>query len=292
MNLSWEMWYHLSPVDWFARVGLGYPAVWIFVGFWIFALGCCFGSFLNVCVWRIPRGESLSRAASHCTTCGTPIRWHDNLPVLSFLLLRGRCRACHARYSSSYFWVELVCGLLFVLALFKTGWSRQIPELIPARFVLIFFAVGIALIDWRHGMIPDRMTLPMFVCGMALAPLLPAVWGTASRLAATAICLLSGVIPAAILGLFALVGKTICRRSVIGWGDIKFLFGIGLLVGLPGGLFALLAGAVTGTAAGLVSGRKPGDAIPFGPYLAAGALVWCFADIWLLNWYKTFCMTI
>ena len=123
--MNWKMWYHLSETDWYSRIGMVYPAVWAVVFFWIFAFGACWGSFLNVCVWRIPRGESLSKAASHCTSCGKCICWYDNLPVISFLILRGRCRHCRSSYSSSYFWVELCCGVLFVLEVLKSGFLRQ-----------------------------------------------------------------------------------------------------------------------------------------------------------------------
>ena len=292
MNFQWEMWFHPAAGDWFARFGMVYPAVWGFVLFWVFAFGACIGSFLNVCIWRIPRGESLSKAASHCTVCGTPIRWYDNLPVLSYLLLRGRCRACHARYSSTYFWVELSCGGLFALALLKTGLSRQVPELIPAQWALIFFAIGAALIDLRHRIIPDRMNYAAMVTGLLLALIFPAAWGTVSRFGAAATCVLSGVIPAAFAAIFACVGKWLCKKSVLGWGDVKFLVGIGMLAGLPGGVFSLFFGAASGCIVGLICGRKYDDPIPLGPFLAAGALIWIFADQRLLEMYKTICVSI
>lgn len=290
--MNWEMWYHYAGNDWFSRAGMIYPAVWGFVCFWVFALGACFGSFLNVCVWRIPRGQSLCREASHCTSCGSPIRWYDNLPVLSFLILRGRCRRCHSTYSSSYFWVELLCGILFVLALLKTGLSRQTVALLIGQWMTVFFAVGIALIDLRHRIIPDKMSLPMSALGLGTALLLPQAWGTDSRWMAPGLSAASGIIPATILLVFALVGRLFCRRTVIGMGDVKFMLGIGCLLGLPGGMFTLLAGSAAGCVAGLVTGRKPGDLIAFGPFLALGALVWVFADIYLLDFYHRLCVAI
>ncbi|MCI5779046.1 MAG: prepilin peptidase [Lentisphaeria bacterium] len=290
--MNWEMWYHWAGTDWFARSGMIYPGVWSFIGFWVFALGACFGSFLNVCVWRIPRGESLSQAASHCTRCGIPIRWFDNLPVLSFLILRGRCRHCGERYSSAYFWGELSCGCLFVLSMVKTGLMRQYPGLILFQSALIFFALGGARIDWRHRIIPDKMTVPAMVTALLLSLAFPRAWGVGSHLAALGICVSSGAIPAAVLWLFARAGKFVCRKEIVGMGDIKFLLGLGMLAGLPGGLFALFFGAVAGCAAGLFTGRKWHDSIAFGPFLAAGAIVWIFADTLLLNAYRNFCLTL
>ena len=100
--------------DWWFRLGLNYPAVCAFAVFAAFAYGACLGSFMNVCIWRMPRGESVVNAPSHCTKCGAHIRWYDNLPVISYLVLRGRCRSCHAPYSPRYFAVEVLCGALFV----------------------------------------------------------------------------------------------------------------------------------------------------------------------------------
>ena len=88
-----------AEYNWFYRLGLGYPQLWTIILVWVFVFGSCLGSFLNVCIWRIPRGESLSKAASHCGSCSTPIKWYDNLPLISYIVLGGKCRACKQHYS-------------------------------------------------------------------------------------------------------------------------------------------------------------------------------------------------
>lgn len=285
--MNFEIWYHPAPIDWFVRMGMIYPAVWIIVLFWVFAMGACLGSFLNVCIWRIPRGESLSKASSHCTTCGTPIRWYDNLPVLSYLILRGRCRSCRTSYSSSYFFVELLCGILFVMMVLKTGWMKQTPEIIPAHAAIIFFAIGCAVIDWKHQIIPDKLTYSMIGCGIIFSLLLPGAWGMENRWESLRLCVASGTIPGAFVALFALASKWSKNGKVMGWGDVKFVLGAGMLIGLPGILFALLAGSITGCGAGMVMKRKH---IAFGPFLAGGCLIWVFAGNFLLDWYKQICL--
>ncbi len=287
--ISWDMWYHLSETDWYSRIGMIYPAVWGMVLFWIFAFGACWGSFLNVCVWRIPRGESLSQAASHCTSCGTPIRWYDNLPVISFLILRGRCRKCRASYSASYFWVELCCGLLFALSVLKTGFFKQTPAIIPAQMAMIFFALGAALTDLRHRIIPDKMNFSAMVCGVLLAFALPQSWSTPSRITAVCLSIISGLIPAVILFLFAVSGKVICKKSFTGMGDVKFIMAAGMLIGLPGAIFTLLAGSLAGSLAGIITKRKLDSFIALGPYLAAGTVIWIFAGNRLLDIYYKLC---
>ncbi len=286
---NWAMWYHLSETDWYSRIGMVYPVVWGIVFFWIFAFGACWGSFLNVCIWRIPRGESLSKAASHCTSCGAPIHWYDNLPVISFLVLHGKCRQCGQSYSPSYFFVELFCGIFFVLTVLKTGFFRQTPAVLPAHFAMIFFAAGCALIDIRHRVIPDKMNYSAMVCGILCALLLPQMWGGISRLYALFWCLLSGVVPAVILAAFAFSGKMICKKTVIGMGDVKFIMATGMLIGLPGAVFALLAGAISGCAIGVILKKKLDAAIAFGPFLASGALFWVFAGNTLLDIYYKIC---
>ena len=111
--------------EWWFRAGLEYPTVAVFAFFAVFVFGSCLGSFLNVCIWRLPLGESVVTAPSHCTKCGYEIRWYDNIPIVSYLVLRGRCRCCREPYSCRYLVVEALTGVLFVLAFVTVGLAGQ-----------------------------------------------------------------------------------------------------------------------------------------------------------------------
>ena len=270
--------------DWWSRWGFVYPAVFAFACFAAFAYGACLGSFINVCIWRMPRRESVVNAPSHCTKCGEAIRWYDNLPVLSFLILRGRCRACRAPYSPRYFIVEVLTGTLFVAVLIKAGLVQQVPGTIFFYCVAVLYAVGAAWIDAEHRIIPDALTVPAMLLALAGTLVFPEAWGTTSRGRALLFCMLSGALPGAFLWLFSFLGMKFCRRTVLGLGDVKFTAAAGMLLGLPGALFTLLAGSLAGMLYGvaycLIRRRNPkGHTVAFGPFLAFGALVWiCAGD--------------
>lgn len=284
-------WIHELPkfaYDWWRYIGLDYAALRFVAGFAAFAYGACLGSFVNVCIWRLPRRESVVSAPSHCTRCGSRIRWYDNLPVISYLALRGRCRVCRESYSPRYFIVEVLAGLLFVAAFFKAGLTRQEPGAIYFYCVLILLAIGAAWIDAEHRIIPDKLNYAAMILAFAGALAMPKVWGTPVWYRAGLRCLASGLLPGAALWLFAVAGKALCGREVLGRGDVKFTVALGMLCGLPGAVFALtfgsLAGLVWGTARCLVR-REPlaRATVAFGPFLAAGAVLWIFVGDILLK---------
>lgn len=230
-------------------------------------VGLVVGSFLTVVVYRIPRGESIVAPGSRCPSCGTPIRPWDNIPVLSYLVLRGRCRHCGARVSPAYPLTEAATAALFV------GAAVVHEELFVAILVALFLAamVAVALIDARWRIIPNRMVYPCLVGGLVAV--------VVGDLAAWGVDAVEGLIG---LGLYAgpllLVALAVPRG--MGMGDVKLVALIGLVLGslgleyvavaagvgiLGGGLGAVLALAVLGM------GRK--QQIPFGPFLAGGAVV-------------------
>ena len=277
-----------SAYDWWFRLGLNYPFVCAFAVFAAFAYGACLGSFINVCIWRMPRRESVVDAPSHCTKCGAHIKWYDNLPVISYLVLRGRCRVCRAPYSPRYFIVEVLTGALFVAILVKTGLTRQEPGAIYFYCVMALLAIGAAWIDAEWRLIPDALNYPAMILALAGALAMPAAWGTGTWWRAGMLCLLSGLLPAAGLGLFSFLGEKLCGRTVLGWGDVKFAGATGMLIGLPGVLFAVTLGALAGTVYGVARAlvkREPLSrcTVAFGPFLAGGALVWVFSGNFLLE---------
>ncbi len=211
-----------------------------------FIWGACFGSFLNVVIYRLPHGMSLSHPGSHCCSCDAPIRWYDNIPVLSYLILRGKCRRCKAPYSPRYMLIEAACGALS-LALFQhyVQWPGEFvenPAFLGSLALWLYFLmfslalVAAAFIDLAHFFLPDEITLPGIALGIFGAYLLPGCRGLDHLIAAAAGALL--------LGLVALFGRLIYRREAMGQGDLKLLSMIGAFLGWRALPFVLLAAAL------------------------------------------------
>lgn len=235
--------------------------------------GAVLGSFLNVVAYRLPRRESLVRPASRCPSCGTPIRPYDNIPVLSWLLLRGRCRGCKASISWRYPLVEALAAALCVGAVLAGGGTGRIA----LNVALVLLLLPIALIDLDHRIIPNRLT--------ALGAVLALGLGTALDPGGEPERLIAGAAAGGALLLAALA-----YPGGMGMGDVKLAAVLGLFLGravAPALLIALLAGVVAGVAImarkGTARGRK--TAVPFGPFLALGALVAVFAGDPIVHWY-------
>jgi len=284
----------LGTNDWWFRIGW-YESGWIwgFWLFWAFLIGGCMGSFLNVCVLRIPRGESIAGAPSHCFGCGSPIRWYDNIPIYSYLRLGGKCRVCSMRIPPRYFIMEVLTGLLYAGAVAKTGWSGENPETLALYIVLLSLALTAFQIDWKNRIIPDVTTYPAMAAGLLVAGLLPGAFARETRLAGL---LFSGTGLAAagiFLALFALIGRRIAGQEVFGWGDVKYMMAAGALTGLPGAVFILTLGSLLGVLFGLYVGFRRwrrgrpwrGVRIPLGVFLAIASAVWVFAGDRMLRGY-------
>lgn len=234
-------------------------------------VGLVIGSFLNVVVWRVPRGESVVAPPSACPRCGTRIRARDNVPVLSWLLLRGRCRDCGEPISARYPLVELGTGVLFAALAAVVGWSW----VLPAVLYLAAVAVALALIDLDHHRLPDALVLPSYLVGAALLAL--ASWnpGGASDWAA----LLRAAIGGAALLVFYFAAA-LAYPAGMGLGDVKLAGVLGLYLAWFGwGAFAvgafgafLLGGLFS---VGLIAARRAGrkSGIPFGPWMLASAFL-------------------
>jgi len=242
-----------------------------------FVIGLCIGSFLNVCIYRIPAELSIVRPASACPGCGMPIRWYDNIPVISYLLLRGRCRTCNNSISPRYPMVELLCGLFALAVTLRFGWHLQ--SLI--YFLFIAALLVITFIDIDHRIIPDVISLPGIPIGFAASFLLPQVTWQASLLG---IIIGGGCLYAVAWGYRLVTGK-----DGMGGGDIKLLAMIGAFIGWQGVLFTIMASSFAGTVVGLImmiqqrKGMKL--AVPFGPFLAVGAILYLFWGPRLIQWY-------
>jgi leader peptidase (prepilin peptidase)/N-methyltransferase len=242
-----------------------------------FALGAVVGSFLNVLIYRLPREMSILRTPpSSCPACSTPIRWYDNIPLLSWLVLRGRCRKCREPISIRYPLVELTAGLLAVAALARWGVS------VTGFEVLIFAWISLALglIDFDYQILPNVLTYPSIVLGLVLSWLGGYTWWLDALVGA----LVGALLPTLVIVVYKL------WRGIegMGWGDVKYLAAIGAVVGLRGVVGVLVVASMMGALVGLaliVSGRGTGKtALPFGTFLALAVVLWLYAPASLLAW--------
>jgi leader peptidase (prepilin peptidase)/N-methyltransferase len=210
--------------------------------------------------------------------------------VISYLVLRGRCRQCHTPYSCRYLVVELITGILFTAILVKVGLTRQVPSVIPLYWWCVLLAISCAWIDAKFRIIPDALTYPAICYGILLHVLMPSACGMTSMVGGGVYALLSALIPGVFLALFAIAGTKLTGKDVLGWGDVKFIAACGALLGFPGVLFVILGGSMTGTVYGVIltfRRRKKLSrcTIPFGPFLAGAAVVWTLAGNWIWHWY-------
>ena len=254
--------------------------------FWVYAalFGAIMGSFLNVCVHRWPAGESVVTPRSRCPSCEKPIAWYDNIPVLSYIVLRGRCRSCGEPVSIQYPLVELATAAIWLAAAVRFG--PDLEALRSATFLTIL--LGIALTDARHMVIPDQFSLGGALLGIALAaapggfPVLTAVVGSVAGYV-----LLRGI---------AWAGERIFRRPALGLGDVHMMAMVGAFVGIPGMLLTILLGSFLGLVLGVPfswwRGKLTllGTYLPLGTFLAMGAAI---AHGWgdlLVAWYLEFAL--
>ena len=250
----------------------------IFLDLYVAILGLIIGSYLNVVIYRVPLGLSTVTPRSRCPGCGAPIRVRDNLPVLSYLLLRGRCRICGTRISSRYPAIEAATALLFVICCERFGFTLRTP----AAMLFCCLMVVLAMIDLDHMILPDRITWPGIAVGIAVQPWAPlaggVVRGIAGALAGAGILL-------AVWGAWYLLR----HEEGMGLGDAKMLAMIGAFLGWHGVLVTLFCGALAGSAVGLALMRWGShdmrSKLPFGTFLALGGLIALFVGEPLLASY-------
>lgn len=262
-----------------------------------FCLGACIASFLNVVIWRVPRGESIVSPPSHCPKCEAPIRWYQNLPIISWLALRGKCAHCRAPISPRYILVEILGGVLFLAAFWRYGYFA------PLAWVWISLMIVGAFIDYDLQLLPDFVTVGGMIFGVAtsvvfwaigaltpyhfhnllpqqemffIAPL-PSVFGLAFGFG--------------LLWLVRWLGGVAFKREAMGMGDVFLMGAVGALFGPVAVLLTLILSSVIGTVVGmgmiLLQKTRLGGftAIPYGPYICLGCLTWMFWGAELITWY-------
>lgn len=245
-----------------------------------FILGAVVGSFLNVCIFRIPAGESIVTPRSRCPFCGSSIKWYQNIPVLSYLLLCGKCAQCKTSISVRYPMVEVITGGLFVFVLYSFGlqWATVVYWLLVSALVVITF------IDLDRQIIPDVISLPGIVIGFLCSFAIP--WLSWSD------SLVGILLGGGSLFLVAVLYEFLTKKEGMGGGDIKLLAMLGAFLGwkaiLPIIFISSLAGSLIGIPLMLVKKADSKLAIPFGPFLALGALIYLFWGQQLVSWYLGF----
>jgi len=246
--------------------------------FFIFIVGLAIGSFLNVCIYRIPKKESLVYPPSHCPQCGELIKWYDNIPLISYLLLKGKCRSCHHPISIRYPIVEALTGVLF---LFSYLFHRSLNILFFKNLIFISFLIPIFFIDFKIGIIPNSLSYGLIISGFILSffthSFSSSLWGIG--------------IGGGIFSTIYFLGYLFLKQEGMGMGDVKMAMGIGAFLGWRISLVAFFISFLIG---GVVAGflllthfKKRKEKLPFAPFLVMGALISLFYGEKLLYLYLT-----
>jgi leader peptidase (prepilin peptidase) / N-methyltransferase len=269
-------------------------ALFITISALIFFFGACIGSFLNVCIYRIPRDESIVLPRSHCPRCGRMIAWYDNIPILSWYLLRARCRHCGESISSRYVLVEALIAFLFTMVWLQYG----ISVYTPVYWIVVSGLVVATFVDFEHYIIPDRISIGGMLLGLLLSALYPELHAYGSLLPDVDVW--SGLTQSALgialgagsLWFVAIIGKLIFRKDAMGLGDVKLLGAIGAFLGWRAVLFTIVVSSFAGSIVGIIliaiGNRKWQSKIPYGPYIALAAILWIYFGEALWQAYMAF----
>lgn len=269
-----------------------------------FAFGSYIASFLNVCIWRIPREESVVWPPSHCPKCNARIRWYQNIPILSWIALRGRCASCRQPISARYVLVELMGGVLFLLACLQwaSGYFLHASPIfglqpfadvwmVPVGWLVFSGLILGSFVDLDHYYLPDRVTIGGMLLGVPLSFAVPELQGETERL--TALYWSLGGMAVGFFGLWAVswLAAKAFKKDALGFGDVKLLGAVGAFFGPLAVLFTIVVSSLVGSLAGgvlILRGKaKIGGltAVPYGPFLALGTVSWMFWGPRVVNWY-------
>jgi leader peptidase (prepilin peptidase)/N-methyltransferase len=241
----------------------------------IIILGASFGSFFNVLIDRLPRKVSFIRPASHCTTCGKKIPFYLNIPILSYLILWGKCKYCKAHIPFHHVLVEIITPAIFVALFWHLGTT---PLVFGKYIVLMGFLIPIFFIDLYHRLILDKMTLPLAILGIGFAALPQTDIGIVNSIATGAGILIL------LLGLAWLYEK-VRKVDGLGGGDIKLLAAMATFVGAINIAFIVLFSSIIAVVFALASPKGKTDGVPYGPFLAVTTFIWLMFGSYFLQWY-------
>lgn len=250
----------------------------------VFLFGLMVGSFLNVCIWRIPEREQIVTGRSHCRRCGKKIFWYDNIPLVSFALLKGRCRQCGLPISWGYPFTELAAGLLLTGVVAKFGWTML--ALVNAVFLMELLLL--AMIDLREMILPDEITLPGVSLGVVASYFVPALQEAISPWGGLWAAVIGALVGGGVIWLVGLLGGWLFKREAMGFGDVKLMAMVGAFIGWPKVLLVnFILAPLLGAAVGVVLKFRYGrDIIPYGPFLTLGTLIVVFWGNDLIRWYS------
>ena len=244
----------------------------VVLGIFFFLLGAIMGSFFNVIIYRLPKKISIIKPSSHCPGCGEKIQWKDNIPILSYLILNGKCRNCDFYIPINYLVVETISAFLFLFSYLRFGISLELFTFL----IFISLLIPISFIDLHTTLIPDSLSISGIVLGLAL-----------SVFRGLALISIIGATAGAILiSTIIVVGKRVYKQDVMGYGDIKLAAMIGAFVGWAGVLLTVMIGSFLGAVYGLIQIKRGKltmkSQIPFGPYLAIGGIISFIYGKWII----------
>lgn len=253
----------------------------IAIGVVIFVFGTIIGSFLNVCILRLPDSRSIVSGASACPSCGARLTPVDLVPIISYLALRGKCRRCKARISPLYPAVEALTGAMYLLLYLRFGFAWQLL----VYMALVGLLIVISAIDFKTMEIPNGLIIAGFVVG-AIQLIVTVFTGIFGNWTSYVIGLFAGGLP---LLLIALIAGILLKREAMGGGDVKLMAFCGFIIGwklvIPAYLIGIIAGAVISVILMALGRKKRGDEIPFGPFLSLGVVLSVFFGDALIDWY-------
>jgi len=254
------------------------------LGIFIFIVGAMTGSFLNVCIVRLPLEKSIVFPGSHCVACRTPIHWYDNIPLISWVLLGGRCRACKEKISMRYWIVELLTGLTFFL--FYRHYGLQ-PVLWPYLVMVSGFIVA-TFVDFEHRIIPDEVSLGGMIAGVVFSLIVPQLQGVQSPFLGVGYSLLGLLVGGGTIYLMGVMGDFVFKKETMGGGDVKLMGMVGAFLGWKMALLTFFLAPFFGAGFGIVEKIRTKDStIAYGPFLIMGALVSLFWGDKIIHFFLT-----
>lgn len=247
-----------------------------------FVFGAIVGSFMNVCILRLPKEESIVFPGSHCVSCKRSIAWFDNIPLVSFFVLGRKCRHCAAPISWQYVGIELLTACTFVL--FYQTFGLTVKGIAYLLFTLVIIVES--AIDFRHRIIPDELTLPGIAAGLILSTVFPSLQNETVFWKGLVQSLLGMLVGGGFLYLLGTIAEFILKKEAMGGGDVKLLAMTGALLGWKAVLWTLFVSSLLGSVAGLFQRLRGGEEkIPFGPYLGLAAVLYLFVGESTIAWY-------
>ncbi len=260
-----------------------------FISIFIFLFGTIVGSFLNVCIVRMPEEKSVLNPPSHCPQCRKPIAWYDNIPIISYLVLLGRCRDCSEPFSMRYFWVELLTGCVFLAFYHFFGFDLI---LIPYLFMVSCFIVTV-FVDFAHRIIPDEISVGGMFFGLLFSLLIPALhnvyltedaWWLA-HLYSLGWSVVGVLVGGGAIYAMGILGDLLFKKESMGGGDIKLMAMIGAFLGWKYALLTFFLAPFFGAVFGIIEKLRTGDTtIAYGPFIVAGALLSLFLGDQIIAW--------